>query len=125
MMVDVYRNLNRKGLWFSIRDRKTGLVSKRIDLKAGDTLAIENPSFIVSKAGRERVRREKRKNVHATIRGKPITEFTISGLQEWRVKYDPYKHETFIGVASNGMTISLKKALFVTFDGLGVIAWTK
>lgn len=125
MLVEIYRNLNRKGLWFSIRDRKTGLVTKRIDLKAGDTYALENPSFVVSAAGRARVLREKRKNVHATIRGVPIDEFVINGLVEWRVKYDPYNNSTFIGVNSAGNTIPLKKARYVTFDGGGVTAWIK
>lgn len=125
--VEIYRNLNRRGLWFSFRDRKTKLVVDRFDLKDGDVAAVKDVTFNISKAGQARVRREKRKNVHALIRGLMCYHHDVkavwSKLTPWRVKYDPYNNSTFIGVAENGMTIRLKSAKFVTFDQDGVIAW--
>jgi len=66
VIVDVYRNL-RPGYGtpcWSIRDPKSGRV-----LGHATDLELEDPTFIVSAAGRERVRREGRKNVHAVVRG--------------------------------------------------------
>ena len=65
MKVQVYRNLHN-GL-ISIQDLSTGLVlghAYAIDLKRAD--------FIVREAGRQQVIKEKRKNVHAFVRGKVI-----------------------------------------------------
>jgi hypothetical protein len=65
--------------------------------------------FVVSKAGRERVLREKRKNVHAYVRGTPEFIYdtymgrSIEYLKDYcetnglrRVTYNPYKYETFV-----------------------------
>lgn len=63
--------------------------------------------FVVSKAGRERVIREKRKNVHAFVRGTLSTSTgnsqAVHVIREYcehlglrRVTYNPYKYETFV-----------------------------
>lgn len=65
MKVQVYRNLHN-GL-ISIQDLSTGLVlghAYAIDLKRAD--------FIVREAGRQQVIKEKRKNVHAFVRGEVV-----------------------------------------------------
>lgn len=87
--VDVYWNLHRK--CFSVRAR-TGPQAGKV-IAHTDTVTITDAQFVVSKAGRLRVLREQRKNVHATIRGlwapptDPIGE---------PVTYDPYKYEAFV-----------------------------
>lgn len=64
-----------------------------------DHVHIRNPEFVVRKAGRERVLREGKKNVHAFVRGE-ITHFddffnkTLPNYK--RVVYNPYKYETFV-----------------------------
>ena len=65
MRVQVYRNLNN-GL-ISIQDLSTGLV-----LGHASAIDLEEASFIVREAGRQQVIKEKRKNVHAFVRGKVI-----------------------------------------------------
>ena len=65
MRVQVYRNLNN-GL-ISIQDLSTGLV-----LGHASAVDMEEASFIVREAGRQQVIKEKRKNVHAFVRGKVI-----------------------------------------------------
>ena len=65
MKVDVYRNLHKK-CW-SIRSVATGRV---VAHKSDATVA--NAKFIVQPAGRAKVLREKKKNVHAFIRGEWI-----------------------------------------------------
>ena len=65
MRVQVYRNLNN-GL-ISIQDLSTGLV-----LGHASAIDLEEANFIVREAGRQQVIKEKRKNVHAFVRGKVI-----------------------------------------------------
>jgi len=65
MRVQVYRNLNN-GL-ISIQDLSTGLV-----LGHADAIDLQRATFIVREAGRQQVIKEKRKNVHAFVRGKVV-----------------------------------------------------
>ena len=58
-----------------------------------DQFALEGIEFRVSKAGRNKVLRERRKNVHAGLAGTWI-ERTTTGAAT-RVTYDPYEAETF------------------------------
>lgn len=87
-VVEVYRNLHN-GL-ISIRDAK----SKHV-LGHCSAIALEDVTFKVSQSGRERVLREKRKNVHAVVKGrymrllKPFNNIQLA-------KYNPYKYETFV-----------------------------
>lgn len=60
-------------------------------------IVIDNPQFKVSEAGRQRVLREKAKNVHAgvvgTING---NESALEHPDKKRVSYNPYKGPTFV-----------------------------
>lgn len=60
--VFVYWNLTKK-IW-SVRNEKTGRIVAHLP-----ELTVQNCNFVVSQAGRERVIREKSKNVHAGVRG--------------------------------------------------------
>ena len=96
-MVRVYRNLNKKGVWYSVQDRKTRRVVDRVQWGL-----LQNCEFIVSQHGQKRVRREKRKNVHAFIQGElavdifgsnlPINEAVMLG----KVSYNPYTDDSFM-----------------------------
>lgn len=85
MRVFVYWNFIKK-LW-SIRSMKTGRV---IDRKS--SLCLTDCILKVYEAGRLRVIREKRKNVHAGIIGYLIknNKTTIP------ITYNPYKYDSFI-----------------------------
>lgn len=94
MIVDVYRNLTKRR--WSVRNRKTGLV-----VLHRRALVLRTCTFHVSSAGRERVRREGRKNVHAVVRGElttlmpPLSRYYACGY--WAiVHYNPYVHECFV-----------------------------
>jgi hypothetical protein len=64
--VEVYRNLKFKDkIVYSIRDKRTGLVLGH----ASDLLLTNQCKFVVHEVGRQRVLREKKKNVHAWIEG--------------------------------------------------------
>lgn len=94
MKVDVYWNLRKK--LFSVRAR-----GKVIGYRT--RLIILHPEFIVSEAGRQRVLREKQKNIHAFVRGEMvegydlIETFKMLNLEKLKsVTYNPYVHTTFV-----------------------------
>ena len=123
--VQVYRNLNRKFASgkpvFSVRNDK-GLVEDHVA-----SISLLDPVFRVSKAGNERVRKEKRKNVHAYIQGKRMKGVPsyMEGLKwgnEWRkVAYNPYKHEHFVLAEDESMKVV--DAFIVEIDSEGVWAF--
>lgn len=92
MKVKVYRNLHRK-CW-SIMDPKTRRV---IDRKT--SLSLSNVSLIVGESGRERVIREKAKNVHAYAIGE-ISKNACSEQGMVEVTYNPYVAGYFFEVGS-------------------------
>jgi hypothetical protein len=120
MRVEVYFKLHT-GLW-SVR-ALDGWRSGRVIGHASKVL-ISDATFVVQPAGREKVRREKRKHVHAFVRGTLIgalwenaVEFPepmpwTSGDEGYarvarkrlgvEVTYNPYKDDTFVTLAPNG-----------------------
>lgn len=84
--VQVYFNLHRR-CW-SVRQR--GRV-----IGHATTMSLINVEWRVQPSGRERVRREGRKNVHAYASGCIHPVFTFDGFEEV-VRYNPYKLETFV-----------------------------
>lgn len=88
--VRVYFNLHRK--MFSIQ-RMTDK-GWRIWLHASK-VTIANPQFKVSEAGRQRVLREKRKNVHAFIVGDMVLEGADTIQPSIAVTYNPYLMDSF------------------------------
>lgn len=90
--VEVYRNLHN-GL-ISIRDVKTKHV-------LGHTVFVElqDVTFKVSRKGRERVLRERRKNVHAYIQGRYTAQTEpITGKKQ--ATYNPYNYNCFVDIKS-------------------------
>lgn len=96
MRVAVYYNLHT-GLW-SIQSRETGPTYGRV-IGHRKTVRIASPEFVVQPAGRERVRREKRKNVHAYVVGRLMDAEEPSAAVDGdfeRVFYNPYQCDTFV-----------------------------
>lgn len=96
MRVAVYRNLH-KGCW-SVRDRSTGRVVAHMD-----QVVVSGCTFRVGKAGRQRVLKEGRKNVHAFVHGTLMLDSPNKLEGSWkeggrwvRVTYDPYASDTFV-----------------------------
>jgi hypothetical protein len=88
--VKVYFNLHKKK--WSIQDYQTRRVIGHTDF-----LKLTHVKFKVSQAGRERVLREHKKNVHAYAIG-TIQDFSASGLKDTfsHITYNPYKYESFV-----------------------------
>lgn len=87
IMIEVYRNLTKK-CW-SLRDSKTRLV-----IAHRDSLWLRDCTFKVSEAGRQRVLREKRKNVHAFVKGELILDREFHDRMT-NVRYNPYEGPNF------------------------------
>jgi hypothetical protein len=91
MKVFVYRNLHKK--CYSVRCEKTKRVVAHVN-----KIQLTDCKFKVSAAGRERVRREKKKNVHAGVVGDWNEDAfgqydTKAGV---KVTYNPYLYDTFV-----------------------------
>ena len=87
--VFIYKNLH-KNCWSLKQD---GLVKAHVD-----DLSLFDCSFRVNSKGRAKVLEEKRKNVHAGIKGY-MSESTWDTYPEDlfdEVTYNPYKHESFV-----------------------------
>ena len=93
--VEVYYNLHKHVL--SVRQRGRVIMHT-------PTIELENVVFSVQPAGRNKVLKQKRKNVHAFVRGellnsdsKRIEKSLTRNSDNWRlVTYNPYKYESFV-----------------------------
>ena len=85
----VYFNLHKK-CW-SVRQ------SGRVVDHTNEIL-LKDCRFMVSQAGRERVLRDKRKNVHAGVSGYVVDSFGRGGWAGLTkiVTYNPYRYKTFV-----------------------------
>ena len=82
--VEVYKNLH----WNCWSVRQSGIV--RLHTYA---IALKNCEFKVSEKGRQRVLKEKRKNVHAFVKGTLTKRGGFTNGD--KVTYNPYKMSTF------------------------------
>lgn len=94
--VEVYWNLHKK-IW-SIRHKGKVLGHNKL-------VRVANLQFVVQPAGRERVLREQRKNVHAFVRGELLEPVEWGNRRlacqncknGWvEITYNPYKYSTFV-----------------------------
>lgn len=91
MKARVYFNLHKQML--SVQHKVNGVWKV---VRHTDNISLQNVIFKVSEAGRQRVLREKRKNVHAYIEGEEIPFVPKFHSYESVISYNPYKHSTFI-----------------------------
>lgn len=98
--IEVYRNLHKK--CFSVR-HKGKVVGY---LQDSEQLSLTNVKFVVQPAGRAKVLRENKKNVHAFVRGE-YTGFIDNLIEKMHfgpyhdldfssVSYNPYKSDKFV-----------------------------
>tara|TARA_Y100000310_G_scaffold52097_1_gene47930 strand:+ start:64 stop:483 length:420 start_codon:yes stop_codon:yes gene_type:complete len=83
-----------------------------------DELILEDARFLVGQKGRERVLREKQKNVHAGISGFWAEEYEANPIMAsytpHKIYYNPYKTDSF--VMMDDMKTKVKEAHFVKLD---------
>ena len=106
--VRVYFNLHKKV--YSVQDRKTGLVIAHLD-----NITLEDVKFNVRQGGRNKVLKEKKKNVHAFIEGTICCPVLAQGI-EYGVTYNPYKYDSFVTRNDEKKITSIEYAR-LTLDG--------
>lgn len=89
LRIDVYKNLH-KDLW-SVRGARGDI--RGVVICHEQEVWLTDAVFRVQELGRQRVLREKRKNVHAYIQGDYTEEKPECDVQ---VRYNPYEHSTFV-----------------------------
>jgi hypothetical protein len=89
--VEVYWNLHKD--LFSVRNMQTGRVMMHTHF-----VRLQDAKFVVRPSGRLRVLREKRKNVHAFVRGYLDTYDLDWSVYEpdRKATYNPYKYDCFV-----------------------------
>lgn len=92
MKVFVYYNLHRR-CW-SVKALE-GKQRGKVILHCSD-ISLINCTFRVSETGRQRVLREKRKNVHAGVVGFMSDTTSRKRRGAIKVSYDPYKYSSFV-----------------------------
>lgn len=87
--VDVYRNLRTGG--FSIRHKGRVIAREK-------TIVLTDVKFVVSQASRQRVLNQKKRNVHAILRGTLVSTGAMIPYESFDGEgyYNPYKHDSFI-----------------------------
>lgn len=95
MIVQIYKNIHKTRSAgqsiYSIRDKKSGLV-----IGHTDKIELKNCVFKISEAGRQRVIKNKRKEVHCVIEGELCNKFKIKHSKSTQIYYNPYKFERFV-----------------------------
>jgi len=111
--VFVYRNLHKKCL--SVQ--QDGIVRCHVD-----NIVLEDCEFRVSKAGQRRVRDEKKKNVHAKVKGVVVPHPSDILELEWdTVYYNPYRTDEFTEQVTKRHVTGAK---FVDIEASGsILTW--
>lgn len=110
--IDVYRNLNRKGKVYSVRQE--GVV-----VGHATAICISNVEFVVNKSGKERAMKTKTRNVHAFIRGFYTEMPNKKSKDENRVFYSPFAAIGFHKI-ENKRKKEIKNALRIIINEEGV-----
>jgi len=108
---EVYFNLHKQCLSVRLRGKVVGHF---------DSLAMVDAKFVVGQAGRERVLSEKRKNVHAFVRGDVSVHDQLDESTGTVVTYNPYKYNTFVTAEGE---LPVRGAKKVSIRGKKVVAW--
>lgn len=104
----VYWNSTRR-IWSVVENGKVTAHKSYVDLK--------DCVFKVSQAGRQRVIREGRKNVHAYVAGNKNHLYSIGDMLDWvQVVYNPYLLETFVRVDTNAPVYEARR-VFMNAQG--------
>jgi len=89
--VFVYFNLHKNVFSLQSRNKENyGLV-----LGHADHVILKNAKFVVRPKGRERVLKEKKKNVHAGVVGCLVDAVGTNNTSK-AITYNPYKYSTFV-----------------------------
>jgi hypothetical protein len=122
--VKLYRNLNKKGVWYS-------LVQNGKTVAHTSAVCLGESKFVVREATRQRVIRNKRKEFHAYIEGKIVS--SICGTTAKRndlpavIVYNPFVHVGFTcpNLVSKPFIVKGARAVICNQDGVKAAYLTK
>lgn len=106
----VYRNLHKGNFSVQsyIQDKSGYRVTDRVT-----SAILEDCSFRVYEAGRQKVLRERRKNVHAYVEPKSYRhiqgEVDVTNFRE--IYYNPYEHDSFVYKDTKKTVVSVSRIL--------------
>ena len=110
MRVEVYFNLHKRV--FSVRSARSGRV-----ILHTKNVHICNPQFVVREGGRQRVLRERKKNVHAFVRG-DATYFDDGKCPTLdNIGYNPFRYDSFVKMPDETPVRSAERAYMQVSDG--------
>lgn len=113
MKVFVYFNLHKR--LFSVKSLEGASKGKVIG--HSNSIVLGHTQFKISEAGRQRVIRERKKNVHAGVTGTLIDVGTIGEMFKGDViTYNPYKNSTFVKKFTNNPVYKGKLTALEVFD---------
>jgi hypothetical protein len=109
--VFVYWNLHRD--LYSVKNVRSGLVQAH-----ATAVVVRDAELVVSEAGRQRVLREKAKNVHAGVRGHVVELDSPQSVRGWtRLTYNPYKYDSFVRASDEAPVVGADEVRMVIRDG--------
>ncbi len=118
MKVSVYFNLHKQLL--SVRADQGPEKGRVTEHK--QHVWLKDVIFKVYESGRQRVLREKKKNVHAFVKGYTTDDIIGLGCKEYIVTYNPYKYNSFIVKDTEEPIFN---AEYVKIDGRKIIAYVR
>ena len=110
--IRAYRNLNiRSHVAYSLQSQKTRKVVGHLP-----EVYLTDAKLVVSEAGRQRVLKEQRKNVHAFAVGN-LEPYASRPTKGWvKIRYNPYLFDSFV-LASDQTPIKSAKAVSLDAEG--------
>lgn len=99
---------------WNFHKKKFSITHKGRVIKWVDRISLEDAKFSVGAKGRERVLREKRKNVHAKVHGR-ITDRTCNLNRG--VVYNPYVYEHFVLLETGDPVFTADRVNFEVVNG--------
>jgi hypothetical protein len=113
MKVFVYFNLHKR--LFSVKSLEGASKGKVIGYS--HSIVLDHTQFKISEAGRQRVIRERKKNVHAGVTGTLIDVGTIGKMFKGDIiTYNPYENSTFVKKFTNNPVYKGKLTALEVFD---------
>lgn len=106
--VRVFRNLNKSGRWYSIR-QKNKTVAHTNNLLLGDC------TLVVNEKTRERVRKTKKKEVHAFVQGYISYAQDLTKMN-FKLEYNPFTNDNFILTLEGSLISHCNKIKLVSFN---------
>ena len=111
--VRVFRNLNKTGRWYSIRQFGKTVAHT-------NNLLLENCNLIVNQKTKNRIRKTGKKEIHAYVEGFIINKLPITQM-DFALSYDPFKNDNFVLTFNGDSIVHGNKIKWVSFneiDGL-------